>query len=220
MFKLALFALTATATLAAPPTVTFKKASKDRAGWYQASAMIPSFQGNALAAFATKEVAAEARSRMSAFRTEYDREPKPDRPGFFEWKGVVSVATDPLISLYAHCETYTGGAHGNRDFVGMTFGIVDGSPKRLRLADLMDKGSDPVATASELVIPRLRQMGASSVVGGGLAELTAAQADNFVVTPSGLTWLFSPYEMGAYAEGYYFVKVPWSEMKGKITLDR
>jgi hypothetical protein len=219
VIKSLLFALAAT-TVASQPTVTLTRTSEGRAGWYNATATVPVFKGNALATFATKEVAKVAEARRSEFRSQYARGQRPDRPGMFEWKAVVSVATDPVISLYGHCETYTGGAHGNRDFVGLSFAVVDGKPKRLRLADLMEKGADPVAAATELVIPRLKKMGADSVVNGGVSALTPGQADNFVITPSGLTWLFSPYEMGPYSQGPFFVKVPWSEMQGKITLDR
>ncbi|MGE0001680.1 MAG: DUF3298 domain-containing protein, partial [Fimbriimonadaceae bacterium] len=200
MLKCAILALSL--TLATPPKVTFKQESHDRAGWYEVSATIPTFSGNEIAKLASRECAKIARDRMAEFRDEYDRNDKPDRIGYFDWSPVVSLLTDSMVSLYAHSDTYTGGAHGNRDFVGLNFAMVAGKPKRIVLADLMDPGADPVVTASELVIPKLRAMNASSVIDGGVTQVTPQQADNFVVTPAGITWLFSPYEVASYAEGH------------------
>lgn len=207
-------------TLATPPKVTFNQESHNRAGWYEVSATIPTFRGNEVAKLASRESARIARDRMTEFRNEYDRNDKPHRIGYLDWSPVVSLLTDSMVSLYAHCDTYAGGAHPNRDFVGLNFAMVAGKPKRIVLADLMDPGADPVATASELVIPKLRALNASSIVYGEITQLTQQQADNFVVTPAGITWLFSPYEVASYAEGHFFVKVKWEEMNGKVLRGR
>ena len=66
---------------------------------------------------------------------------------------------------------------------------------------------------SQLLIPKLQAMEASSVGPGGIEELTDVQCDNYVMTPYGMTWMFSPYEVASYAEGEFFVKVPWSELR-------
>ncbi len=204
-------------SLAGPPKVSFRQESLNRKGWYEVSATIPRFLGNDLAKLASGTAERVARSRTGMFRKEYDANPKPERMGYLDWSTVVSLATDHLISLYGQCDYYAGGAHGNYDFAGLNFGDVKGKPKRLVLADLVVPGLDPVQVASELVIPKLRTMGASSVTEGEVERLSKEQADNFVVTQAGITWLFAPYEVASYAEGSFMVKVKWEEMQGKVT---
>jgi len=200
-----------------PPKVSFHQESHNRKGWYEISATVPRFLGNDLAGLASREVARVARSRTDSFQREFDSNPKPERVGYLDWSTVVSLASDSWISLYAQCDHYSGGAHPNYDFAGLNFGYVNGKPKRLVLADLVVPGLDPVQVASELVIPKLRTMGASSVAEGEVERLSKEQADNFVVTQAGITWLFAPYEVASYAEGSFMVKVKWEEMQGKVT---
>lgn len=180
----------------------------------------PQFKGNAVAKFASAELRKAALSRIAGFKkdAEADNE-KPERAWEVTWNGKVSAANDGFISVLASCDWYTGGAHPNRDYQGLNFAMKGGKAKRIGLADIMLVRMTPDALASQIVLPKLKAMGASGVVDAEVTSLTRQQADNFVITKSGLTWLFSPYEVASYAEGEFFVKVSWAELKGKVSMD-
>jgi hypothetical protein len=40
--------------------------------------------------------------------------------------------------------------------------------------------------------------------------------DEFVIKPDRLTYIFSPYEMGSYAEGSYEIDVPYAPISAKL----
>lgn len=144
----------------------------------------------------------------------------PNLDLFYEAKATVSVATRDLISLYVVTIEYAGGAHPNTSYVGATWGLVAGQPRRMKFADFLPAGADPVRIASKLVVPKLVEMGASwfasEAAGERRTSLTADEANNFVVTPQGITWLFSPYAAGPYAEGAFFVKASWQEIRSAV----
>lgn len=216
--KTALFILTAVlAGQSAAPTISWKEMRAERKGWFSIKASYPTFHGDALASFASKEWRAALDADLARLNV---RENLGDEMPPIAWEltygSKVGLASAELISGYSEFFFYTGGAHPNREYKGLTFGMVDGKPVRVKLGHLMTVRMAPEALASELVLPKLRAMGASSVVEGTITTLTKEQADNFVVTPAGITWLFSPYEVASYAEGHFFVKVPWSEMEGKV----
>lgn len=208
--------LSALASIApADVSVSWRKVRSHRAGWYEATANVPRFRGGALAKFASREAMAHAQGAVDAFlRDARQLKARPEHAWSFDWGARVSVARDGFVSLYGARYWYTGGAHPNRDYTALNFALVRGTPKKVGLADLLLVRMTPEAWASQRVLPRLKEMGASGVVDGSVTMLTRQQADNFVVTPAGITWLFSPYEVASYAEGEFFVKVPWSELGG------
>ncbi len=126
---------------------------------------------------------------------------------------VVSIAQRDFISLYVGTADYMGGAHPNRSYHGMTWGMVDGKAKRMKFADFLKDGADPVAVASKAVVPKLIEAEATWFEDGEITMLDEKMTENFVVTPAGITWLFSPYEAGPYTDGEFFIKVPWAELK-------
>lgn len=216
--KTALVLLTAVlAGQAAAPTVSWKAIRAERTGWYSIKASYPAFHGGSLARFATKEWRAALDADLAKVNVKENQgDEMPPRAWELIYGSTVGLASAELISGYSEFFFYTGGAHPNREYRGHTFGIVGGKPVRVKFGHLMTVRMAPEALASELVLPKLRAMGASGVVDGTVTALTKEQTDNFVVTPAGITWLFSPYEVASYAEGHFFVKVPWSEMEGKV----
>jgi hypothetical protein len=204
----------------AAPKVSWVKIRDHREGWHEVTVLYPQFSGGPLAQTASAGVSAEAHKRLREHRGYFaELTEKPTTEHYMAWEGTVGMASDRFVSVMAYCENYTGGAHGNRDYKGLNFALRNGKPRRVGLADVMLVRTTPEALATQIVLPRLKAMGASMAVEGVLESLSREQADNFVVTPAGITWLFSPYEVASYAEGEFLVKVPWSELKGKVRVD-
>lgn len=201
------------------PTVHFGTTHSIRKGWYSMSATIPRFRGNEVADAANQDLTPSILSRMAAFRAETQRDGKPMREHEWKWGGTVSIASAELISVAGSTFWYTGGAHPNSTLEGYNYGRVAGRARRLQLADFLKQGADVGALASGWVLPKLKARGASGVVDGVVTELKPELYNNFVVTPSGITWLLSKYEVASYAEGEFEVKVPWSEMRSSLRSD-
>ncbi len=140
----------------------------------------------------------------------------PDVELFHEAVPVVSIAKQGVISLYVKTLQFAGGAHPNRFYHAATWGLKKGKAKRLVFADLIETAEDPIQVANRVVVPRLIAMGAQWFVDGDRDGLTPEEVDNFVITPAGITWLFSPYQAGPYVQGEFFVKVPWSGIPASL----
>lgn len=204
--------------LSGQPKISWVTGSLQRKGWYKMSALYPQFRGNAVARLASQGVRDVANDRLASFQKNASLSSGPPRrPWTVEWKGTVSAATDRFVSVLGTCEYDTGGAHPNRDVVGLNYAIKAGVARKIALADLMVVRADPVGFASDLVLPKLRAMGASGVASGAVTRLTAAQADSFVMTPAGIAWIFGPGQVGAYAEGTIVAKCTWSELAGRVS---
>jgi hypothetical protein len=186
-----------------------------KGSWYEAETTTPKYVGaGKLGTFAAKVLRDAAKKDLAQFILEAKPEPgdHPANPYGYEWNTIPSISKSTLISTYTELYSYAGGAHPNHGYITHTFGMIDGKPKQLRFGDLMRTRMLPKKVVSDLVIPRLDAMGASNVVSGEITEVPDANVDNFVITPAGITWIFSPYDVGAYVEGDFFVKVPWSEL--------
>lgn len=205
------------AVQAGEPSVGFKLLRMERKGWYSVKASYPSFSGSSLAKFASAEWKASFDSSLKRLDIKNSQgDEMPNHPWEVGYGSTIGLKSNDVISGYSEFYFYTGGAHPNREYHGHNFGLVGGKPTRLSFGHLMTVRMAPEALASQLVLPKLKAMGASGVVDGSVSTLSREQTDNFVMTPAGITWLFSPYEVGSYAEGHFFVKVPWSEMEGKV----
>lgn len=126
-------------------------------------------------------------------------------------ESTLSIANATLISAFMTVERYTGGANAAREFVAWNFGRKGQGWGRLTFEDLLLEGTDlqaffDQAALAELNVLKVRR-GADP-----LEELPVDSVNDFVITKSGITWLFDKGEVGSGAEGVYVVKVPWSEM--------
>ncbi|HXH61380.1 MAG TPA: DUF3298 domain-containing protein [Fimbriimonadaceae bacterium] len=201
--------------------VTFALKHSSKKDVYDAKTVYPQFSGDsAVAKLATKEVAAPLDSQLEFFMVAVDDYETADRPKvgalYFEAGAKISIAKTDFVSLYTTVFDFAGGAHPNTVYQGMTWGIVDGKARRLKFADLLKKGEDPVAVASAVVVPKLVKAAATWFKEGDKTKLDPKMVENFVVTKAGVTWIFSPYDAGPYVDGEFFIKVPWSELKGHL----
>lgn len=198
--------------------VSWKTIRTDRDGLWKGRAVYPRFGGGgAVADLANKAAAKTAQDTLDEFRRAASGvRGKLQFLYEMESLAIVSVATPQLISLYFDTTEYTGGAHGNRFYQPMNFAIVNGKAQRLKLQDLFKKGVDARQVVSDAVLPKLRDLKASAVVDGDITELPADLAESFVITPSGLTFLFEPYAVASYAEGSFIIKIPFEELRGSL----
>jgi hypothetical protein len=201
--------------------VTIKTQSQKRPGYWEAAASYPRFGGGSpLAIFANSSLDRIAKEDVARFvkeiKTDYESEGKPPNPYAFDTKPTISVANKSLISLYFQAYQDLGGAHPAYWFETFSCAMMAGKPKVLHLQDLFKSGEKAIEIVSPLVIAKLKEMEASEVVNGTIKELDDNQANRFVVTQSGITFLFPPYDVASYAEGNLIVKVSFAELKGKV----
>ncbi|MEQ9618159.1 MAG: DUF3298 domain-containing protein [Deltaproteobacteria bacterium] len=121
-----------------------------------------------------------------------------------------------LLSLSGEVFSYSGGAHGNTYFASKNYWIKDGRAVQLKLSDLFLPNSKFIDTLSGLCINDLRKQKAGWVIGGEVRSFKEEELGVFALSPAGLVFAFAPYTVGSYAEGPYFVNVPFSELEGLI----
>jgi len=197
--------------------VRWRTMTSSKPGFYKASVQIPQFGTNdPVARFANDELRKKARTLLNSFvSSAYDPKFKPSLPYEYQLRAVVGVAEPGLISYYLTEYSFTGGAHGNTALTGWSYGMVGNRPGPLKFANLQRNRMESRAAATQIVLPALND--AKRIRGGDpVTELPPTTTDNFVITRAGMTWLFSPYDVGPYAEGAYFVKVPWTDMQGTV----
>lgn len=192
------------------------KVQSVKAGWYQITASYPVYTSS-IGKVATAGLKAAAQKRVGAFKHEFNQlDAKPEHEYTVDWSVEPKLRRENLLSFLVQCHFYTGGAHPNHDSETFNYQRVDGKVKRIHLADIMRVRMVPEAFASGIVIPKLKEKGATEVQSGAVTHLTREQADKFYITDEGLTWRFDPYEMGSYAEGAIEVTATWDELKGKV----
>lgn len=138
--------------------------------------------------------------------------PKPIATWEFSQSAILSINTANLVSGYAQTFDYSGGAHPNRYYRALNFGLVGGVAKKLVLKDFIKIGEDLEEFATEIIVPELNRMKRARGIDEIVYAVDEKLLNNFVITPSGITWLFGPYDVGAYVEGEYFVKVSWLKL--------
>jgi len=143
------------------------------------------------------------------------RKKVPDMPDYrFELsiEPTVSLNSSRRVSVLLTVFEFTGGAHPNTRHETYLFAADGQGAKRIRLSDLLRPGQSPQAFAATELLPELNRIKAARDVDP--AESIDAQAlESFVATPAGITWVFSPHTVGAYAEGTYIVKLSWERLR-------
>lgn len=208
------WAQTASSTTASSLTIKIVQAKNDKAGWWTGVASYPQFQGTSsvekfandvLARFATRGLAEFVRSSTEAL----DR--KPTKPYAHETKPTVSVARPGLISLWFDRSEQSGSTNPTRTVATFNFAMIGDKPGLLKLQSLFRRGVDARAEVSRRVMPILREKRAAYVLDGSMTQLSAEQAESFVLTPTAISFLFEPYSAGPAAQGTVLAKVPYTE---------
>ena len=136
---------------------------------------------------------------------------------FTESRMVYLTALDrDLLSYYVLTDTYTGGAHPNTwreaaTLMGGDSGTWTAIEEPCAAAAELGWECD-VAAVREKVIDDLLRQEAFWVGQGEVTKETEWLLDAFVLTPSGVSILFDPYEVGPYAQGPFEVLIPYGEL--------
>lgn len=144
------------------------------------------------------------------------------------WEGSISIdilhCSACAVSLLEFRSEYTGGAHGNCHLVGRNFMVLADQVHELVLDELFDKESLWKKRLLKYCASDLRCQGASSIGDCSVEspeefDFTTDDLASFTMSPSGMSFYFSPYHVGCYAEGIYVVRMPWSEIKDCIAAE-
>jgi len=206
----------AVVALAGPATKTLSNTKK---GKWQAKGTYPQFGGSGtVSKLADKTIAAAAKSMFAGFLKEANEalgQHVPTGPYSYVSTFTVSTQTTTVISAYSATYQYTGGAHGMSTYGVFNFGMVGGRAKQLKLKDLFKAGVNPVPDISTAIIAKtMNNPAAEWVKSGEYSAVSAQQAEIFVITKTGLLFLFDQYILGPYSSGQFKVLVPYSELSG------
>lgn len=194
---------------------TWKNVISTKKNRWEAKARFPQFQGtSAVVKLANANISKVARADLADF-LKYAKEPRPaGMPSSWEFDSESEVAytSASLISLNLRTYNYSGGAHPNTSFTLLNYGIVGGRAKRLQLSDVVLRPKDLMGG---LVLEKLNAVKKSRDI-EALTSIDAEYANAFLVTRSGITWMFQPYAVGAYVEGAYEIKCSWAELAGYV----
>ena len=125
----------------------------------------------------------------------------------------IAYYSEELVSLVGEVYSYTGGAHGNTFYLSSNYSIKDSKASLLRLGDLFKAGSNYVKALSSYCMNDLLLQEAGWITSGEIKSFTEKELEVFAITPEGIKFAFAPYAVGSYAEGSYFVTVPFGELK-------
>lgn len=118
-----------------------------------------------------------------------------------------------FISMRRDSSMYRGDMGMDSRTVTRNYGIVDGRPQRLTLGNFYRSGSDYRMDTETKILDKLRQSDtAVNVSNGRIKRLTDAQLNNFVTDGNGMTWVFSPGELGPRNMGYTEVTLDRNEL--------
>ena len=201
-----------------PVKYTSVTISKVRKSYWSVSVTYPRFQSTtAVTALANHELSRLSHVWVHEWATGVTKDmEKPTMPWLQEYTPTVVSARGEIISLQMTQYSDTEGAHPNTAHFTYNFGFVGSGAKLLTLRDLFKPGTQALAIVSKIVIAKLKEKDASWIQDGTEKALDAKQGDEFVIKPDRLTYIFSPYEMGSYAEGTYEIDVPFATLAAKL----
>ncbi|WP_213270900.1 DUF3298 and DUF4163 domain-containing protein [Hyphomonas sp.] len=152
-----------------------------------------------------------------------------------EFRFEATAQQGDIISVLENVYSYTGGAHPNYALKGIVQQKAQPEPVAIGavVADAAGFGERLKYHLTDEKLERIYGDFSRDMVATEVDELLGDDANagsvwgaNYVLVPSteagkfgGITVLFSPYDIGPYAEGAYIITVPASELEGKLTPD-
>ncbi len=134
--------------------------------------------------------------------------------GGYTWeKDILIKRADSLaLSFVEVCWTYTGGAHGMTIHTGMNFDAVTGA--RLELKDVFLDANQ----LTGVILEKLQEENHPGTFSDSLESIVADgvlhEKVSWVLGPRGVTFIYNPYEIAAYASGTITVTIPFDERPG------
>lgn len=102
------------------------------------------------------------------------------------------------------------------EYDGRCFVLRDGHPKEIRLEDLSRSRAEFIRRICELCETDLRRQGAGWLAMSPELKLCRDDIGGIQIRPGGLTVVFNPYAVGCFAEGGYFVEIPWRKVVDRL----
>lgn len=150
-----------------------------------------------------------------------------------EYRFEATAQEGDIISVLQNLYVYTGGAHPNYALKGMVQQKGQAEPVAIGavVADAAGFGERLKSHLTDEKLERAYGETTREQIAAEVEELLGDNANaatqwgaNYVLEPSseagkfgGITVLFSPYDVGPYAEGAYVITVPASDLAGKLT---
>ncbi len=125
--------------------------------------------------------------------------------------------SNTLISIH-YTDYMEGGAHPNTAYASLNLRFNNGRVYDISLDDLFRQDANYLQVIMGYCASNLKEQGASDAIVGHIPALSE-KLDVFNIESSGIKFSFAPYQVGSYAEGSYFVLVPYNVLKGLIRLD-
>lgn len=213
-----------TAASAQPLKVEYRTERKRQGDFYTIEIRTPRFPTEKpIGALANREVdaivnrfkrdflQAVAENRKLGFRTA--------EPFQLQVRPTVSIARADLISLHLEVFWWVGGAHPNTYLRVVNVGLVNGKPRALKLGDILERGASEPAVmrrVAERLEATKRQREPSEEPWMPEGGIPSEYWNSFIFTPRALVWVFEPYAVGAYAEGAFFIRIPYSALQGLV----
>lgn len=155
------------------------------------------------------------------------------RSYFMEFRFEATASEGDIISVLQTVSSYTGGAHPNHALKGMVQqrNVENPIPISAVVADTAAFGERLKFYLTDQKIARAQNDPARDQIIAEVEEILGDNANagsvwgaNYILAASteagkfgGITVLFSPYDVGPYAEGAYDITVPASDLAGLLT---
>lgn len=150
---------------------------------------------------------------------------RPDAPYEFSITAGTPFTYGNFLSIQTGLYAYSGGAHPGHSSRVFNLITENGKVRPVRINEFIVKGTDPYVVFTKVIMPVLRERGASWVTEGMYKHFTEVEPKGDTggtalpvpkVGPKGLTFTFDAYAVGSYAEGDYVVDVPWSRLGSRL----
>lgn len=124
------------------------------------------------------------------------------------WISYQETVSAHAVSYLVAVSTYEGGAHPNTGYISF---VYDETGKRLELAALFRSDANYLDRLSTLSRKELatREFAEVGMIDAG-TEPTVENFSTFMIEDTGLTLVFSPYQVAPYAAGEQLVTIPWT----------
>ena len=170
--------------------------------------------------------------KVAAFKKEMapqpDEEPKPENSmgSDLNISYKMGLAQDDLVSVtFSVSSYYQGAAHPNAFSEVINYDLKNG--KQLKLSDVFKPGAKYLQALSTYCVADLKKQSKAKGADGTLddtsintgAAPTASNYHSWSITKQGLGINFDSYQVGSYAAGPQFVRVPYSAIKDLINPD-
>lgn len=127
----------------------------------------------------------------------------PDMEYTGELNTEITLNRSGFLSLLFKSYTYTGGAHGGRNHVGMTYNLCTG--RRIRLTSFLGISEEELIRKVNSTILSDKENGEYDYFEDYLPRYTSEEELNFFFDDEGIKIILGEYEAGCYASGIHYV---------------